>query len=564
MTMRWDPILTAAVAAELNDALAGARLKGIFLDHGATTLHVYFRNRTVLVDLGPKSLGVEVLEKSEPPEGIRTFPCVLASVQSIPDERVLVFVLTRIRGLGGAVRIVVDFAPTRSNASVAEGDDWTVRHVLVPRSGTRAPRVGSPYPKPGSDRSGLSELLALRDWLEILEAEETLVGRRQLLLHRVAFTSSVNADALVSGSDDRGGQRSLENGYVLWSRLREIGLGSGAGPTEAARARQTRGSAFMLQCEWGEQPYPVELPGTDPRTAASLLAAVAEVRRAAGAGAVLTPSRWTAVLKQALRASGKRLGKLTRELQATTDPQTLRSQADMILAHLHLIERGATETTFPGFEGTPETIVLDPTLSPQKNAERYYDRAGRADRARLNLPSMIEDAESHVAELSKMLDKVLAGEASEEEVREMLPKPGEGGRGRPDPSTPVLPYRLYRTSGGLEVRVGRGAKANDQLTFKHSAPNDIWLHARHSAGAHVVLRWTTQDSPPARDLEEAAILAALHSKARSSGSVPVDWTRRKYVRKPRKSPPGSVQLDRAKTLFVEPDPSLLDRLKPVP
>jgi predicted ribosome quality control (RQC) complex YloA/Tae2 family protein len=561
MTMRWDPILTAAVAAELNEALAGARLTGIFLDHGATTLHVYFRDRTVLVDLTPKSLGLEVLEKSAPPEGSRTFPCILGSVQSIPDERVLVFVLTRIRGLGGPVRIVVDFVPSRSNASVAEGDDWTVRHVLVPRSGTRAPRIGSPYPKPSSDRRGVSELLALRDWLEILEAEETLAGRRQLLLHKVAFTSSLNADALVIGSDEGGGQTSLQNGYVLWSRLREIALGTGAGHPAGAGAGQSRSAAFVLRCEWGDQPYPVELPGPDLRTAASLLAAVAEVRRAAGAGAVLTPSRWTDVLKRTLRASGKRLGKLTRELAATADPQSLRSQADMILAHLHLVKRGATEATFTGFEGTPETIVLDPTLSPQKNAERYYDRAGRADRARANLPSMIQDAESHVAELSQLLDRVLAGAASEEEVRGALPEPGGGGRGRPDPSTPVLPYRLYRTSGGLEVRVGRGAKANDQLTFKHSAPNDIWLHARHSAGAHVVLRWTTQDSPPSRDLEEAAILAALHSKARSSGSVPVDWTRRKYVRKPRKSPPGRVQLDRAKTLFVEPDPSLLDRLK---
>jgi predicted ribosome quality control (RQC) complex YloA/Tae2 family protein len=113
----------------------------------------------------------------------------------------------------------------------------------------------------------------------------------------------------------------------------------------------------------------------------------------------------------------------------------------------------------------------------------------------------------------------------------------------------------------LEVRVGRGSKANDQPTFKHSAPNDVWLHARHSSGAHVVLRWNGGETPPARDLEQAANLAALHSKARTSGSVPVDWTRRKYVRKPRKAPPGSVQLDRAKTLFVEPEPSLLDRLK---
>ena len=89
---------------------------------------------------------------------------------------------------------------------------------------------------------------------------------------------------------------------------------------------------------------------------------------------------------------------------------------------------------------------------------------------------------------------------------------------------------------------------------------DVWLHARHSAGAHVILRWPGPGNPPARDLQEAATLAALHSKARTSGSVPVDWTLRKYVRKPRKAPPGRVSIDRAQTLFVEPDPALLESL----
>ena len=189
MTMRWDPILTAAIAAELNNALSGARLKGIFLDHGAGTLHAYFRDVTVFFDLAPSGLGVEVLDQSEPPDGSRTFPCTLAAVEHLPDERVLIFVLTRIRGRGGAIRIVVEFVPGRSNATVVEEDKWTVRHILVPRSGTRAPQIGSPYPKPLSNRRGVNTPLSLKDWLEILEPEETLKARGRRLLHEVAFTS---------------------------------------------------------------------------------------------------------------------------------------------------------------------------------------------------------------------------------------------------------------------------------------------------------------------------------------------------------------------------------------
>ncbi|NIT87463.1 MAG: DUF814 domain-containing protein, partial [Gemmatimonadetes bacterium] len=79
-----------------------------------------------------------------------------------------------------------------------------------------------------------------------------------------------------------------------------------------------------------------------------------------------------------------------------------------------------------------------------------------------------------------------------------------------------MPYRSFWSSGGIEIRVGRGSKHNDDLTFRHARPDDVWLHARHAAGAHVVLRWASDEAPPARDLEEAAVLAALHSKARTS------------------------------------------------
>jgi len=96
----------------------------------------------------------------------------------------------------------------------------------------------------------------------------------------------------------------------------------------------------------------------------------------------------------------------------------------------------------------------------------------------------------------------------------------------------------------------------------HSAPEDIWLHARDAGGAHVLLRWGRRDeNPPRADLLEAAALAALHSRARTSALVPVDWTRRKYVRKPRKAAPGQVVLERASTVFVAPDPALERRLR---
>jgi predicted ribosome quality control (RQC) complex YloA/Tae2 family protein len=89
----------------------------------------------------------------------------------------------------------------------------------------------------------------------------------------------------------------------------------------------------------------------------------------------------------------------------------------------------------------------------------------------------------------------------------------------------------------------------------------VWMHARSVGGSHVILRWPRDEAPPARDLEEAAVLAALHSKARGSGVVAVDWTQRRHVRKPRGAPPGAVTPGRTRTVFVEPDAAVEERMR---
>ncbi|HKK08998.1 MAG TPA: NFACT RNA binding domain-containing protein, partial [Gemmatimonadota bacterium] len=185
------------------------------------------------------------------------------------------------------------------------------------------------------------------------------------------------------------------------------------------------------------------------------------------------------------------------------------------------------------------------------------------ERAAQRLPDEIGRVRRRAAQLEQALER-LAETGPDEELWDLAggrPAPeGTTARGR---ETGRLPYRVYRSSGGLEIRVGRGARQNDELTFHHSHTEDIWLHARQVPGAHVILRWGRKDeNPPRRDLLEAAVAAAVHSEARHSGTVGVDWTRRKYVRSPRKAPPGVVLPERVQTVFVEPSEAVLKRLGP--
>jgi predicted ribosome quality control (RQC) complex YloA/Tae2 family protein len=244
-----------------------------------------------------------------------------------------------------------------------------------------------------------------------------------------------------------------------------------------------------------------------------------------------------------------------------TDPEECRQRANLLLARLGELKRGGAQVTLKGFDGKEVVVSLDPSLSPRENAEALYQEAARQDRALERLPRLLEKARARVGELTLLRDRLLAGEISPEEVENRIETPTRVRKKRGPGKELRLPYTRYRSSGGLEIRVGRGSGDNDALTFQHARPNDVWLHAREASGAHVILRWVEEESPPARDLTEAAVLAALHSRARGAGVVPVDWTRRKYVRKPRKAPPGTVLPDRTRTIFVQPDPELTDRLE---
>jgi predicted ribosome quality control (RQC) complex YloA/Tae2 family protein len=322
-------------------------------------------------------------------------------------------------------------------------------------------------------------------------------------------------------------------------------------------------SPVILDTDRGSQPYPFSLPGLEGREVTSLLEAfetcAAEHAGAGDAAPSLSVSPGLlADLEDAAAHNERRVVRLQAQLDGREDPDTLRSLGDLILARYPEIPSGAKQATLSGFDGEQIEVALDPALPPHENAARFYARASRSERTAERVPSLLKRAQADLEQIRGVLEGARGGHVDEETIRDALPRtPVRSTRGDTPPS---LPYRTFRSSGGLEIRVGRGAKHNDDLTFRHSSPGDVWLHARHTAGAHVILRWAGPGNPPARDLEEAGGLAALHSKARTSGSVPIDWTLRKYVRKPRGASPGSVLPDRVKTVFVTPDPDLIEAL----
>ena len=117
----------------------------------------------------------------------------------------------------------------------------------------------------------------------------------------------------------------------------------------------------------------------------------------------------------------------------------------------------------------------------------------------------------------------------------------------PRPSqAPRLPYRIFRSADGAEIRVGKQAKDNDVLSTdpQHRDGNDWWLHASGCPGSHVVIRAeSVQGIELPHEVElDAAVLAANYSKAALSGKVAVSLCKARQVSKPMGAKPGLVQL----------------------
>ncbi|MCX7801486.1 MAG: NFACT family protein [Meiothermus ruber] len=242
-------------------------------------------------------------------------------------------------------------------------------------------------------------------------------------------------------------------------------------------------------------------------------------------------------LQRQLRTLQARLGDAHNALERLEEAQRLRNWGDLLMAYGHQLPPGPT-AKLEDFSGQMVEIPLEAGLSPIQNAGRFYARAKRleanAERALEQIPAL----EAQIAGLEQELAQL--EHLSRQALQALKRKTREKG--------PQLGLRLTSPSG-FEVWVGRNSKENDLLTrMAHS--EDLWFHAQGLPGSHVILR--TQGRPaPLPDLLYAAQLAAHHSKARGEKNVPVDYTAKKHVWRPRKAAPGQVLYTQVKTLFVD-------------
>ncbi len=273
-------------------------------------------------------------------------------------------------------------------------------------------------------------------------------------------------------------------------------------------------------------------------------------------------------VRAAIARGARALERLADEAARVPAAEADRRAGELLARNLGKVRRGAGEVTVTEWtaDGAREVaIALDPALGPQANVERHFKRYRRIVESAARVAARTAEVRARTEALRALFAAIDATEEGdldrlEREARKLgaAPRPAPVARRRKD--EPAPPYRSFRSAAGVAILVGRGAAENDALTVRVARGNDLWLHARGQAGAHVVVRLERGRAPDQETFLDAAHLAAHFSDARGTPQVEIAATRAKHVRKARGAAPGAVTYSQEKVTLLRVDPGRLDRL----
>ncbi len=571
--MGFDALTMAALADEFKRTVAGARVQGVVqTDERSIGLELYVRKRHYLWASSQPGRVWLYLSQVKPRRGVdRKTPFLLLlrkhlvgayldplGINHLEFERVLCL---RFESSESVVDLVIEAIGRQSNLILVDEDGTimeAIRRVSAEQNPARPLWPGRVYQfPPPQDKLHPADLTQLRLQNMLEEAGDGSAWRA--LLNGVAGVSPLFArevvyratgDASISASAvDRVGPllNAFEEALIpLWEHawtpcvVRQ--------PSDEPEA-PAEGEVVEYA------PYQLSHVGPAEPVATISAAIEAYVRDRIG----LDPYRAARQpLTEAIEATRDRLQRRAEAIaRSTPDPdeaQQFRQWGEWILTYAHAIEPGQTELTVEwGPEGAPMTIPLNPDLGPAENAQAYFKRYKKLERAAEKIPRRAAITRLELAYLEQLsTDLRLARDRSAiEEVREALVDAGYLKSGARRIATPPTRPLRVESSDGLLIWVGRNVKQNYEVTFRRADRDDLWLHARNFPGGHVIIK-SGGEEVPETTLFQAAALAAYYSAAQDEDAVDVDVTRRALVRSIKGAKPGLVAYRGEKTLRVEP------------
>ena len=272
------------------------------------------------------------------------------------------------------------------------------------------------------------------------------------------------------------------------------------------------------------------------------------------------------LLNSAVERTSRKINNRKIELEKSENREQIRIFAELITANQYRLNEKSSVYKLENYYDNNNIIEIpvNPALSPLQNAQKYFKEYKKAANAEKLLHNLIEDGEQELIYLDSVIDNLTRAE-TEREISEIRDELEQGGyikrkKGNKSKKEKPLPPIEFISSDGFKILVGRNNVQNDILTLKTAMNYDMWLHMQKHAGSHTVIVADRKEITETA-IYEAACIAAYHSKAKNSSSVPVDYTLIKNVKKPTGSKPGKVIYNTYNTIYVTPTKEIIEKLK---
>ena len=578
--MPLDAICLTAVVRELRESILGLRIEKIQQPSRDQVVLTLRGNRKLLLSAGVSQARIHLTQISRENPAAPPMFCMLlrkhlgggriSAIDQPTLERMVCLTIDMVDEMGevGQRKLILECMGRHSNLVLLDGQDRIIdclRRVDMEMSQQRQVLPGLFYHLPPTQDKTDPLSVQPEDFRRALEetAPETeasqfllnhFFGLSPLVCRELAYRGCGSEDGRLNGIESRIG---LENAFFTWQTFVKENSFT---PFLLSKEKKPFDFSYLPIGQYGDA-----MDGETCENFSSLLDSFYETRerldRIRQKGQDL--QRTASSARDRMR---RKLAMQEKEYAQTQNRDNLRICGELITANLYRMEKGAAilrcqnyyEETCPDMD-----IPLDPLLTPQQNAAKYFKQYNKAKTAEIYLTEQMAIARRERNWLESVLDELSRAETEQDfnDIRRELREAGylKGpATGKKEPKRGQSKPRIFRSSSGLRILVGRSNSQNDQLT-KEAFKSDYWFHTQRIHGSHVILCAEGRE-PDKESMTEAAMLAAWFSQGRESGQVAVDYTQVRNVKKPGGARPGMVVYDPYQTAYVTPSEEFINTL----
>ena len=580
--MPLDAICLTGVVRELREAVLGLRIEKIQQPARDQVILTLRGSRKLLLCAGSSQARIHLTTAARENPAQPPMFCMLlrkhlgggrlSAIDQPALERAVILTIDMVDEMGepGQRRLVIECMGRYSNLILLDGQDRIIdclRRVDMEMSEKRQVLPGLFYRLPPAQEKLDPLSISGEDFRAMLDAAPDGTEAARWLLDRFTALSPLVCRELAHADCqdrerlfDNGDRERLAGTFSVWQEMVRGESGRRFTPWMLTRDGTPSDFSYMPIEQYGKamegQPWDAFSP---------MLDAFYEKREQAER----VRQRGADLQRTAANARDRARRKLVlqeKEYAQTQDRDRLRVCGELITANLYRMEKGQSTLRAQNYyeEGCPEMdIPLDPLLTPQQNAAKYFKRYSKAKTAEKYLSEQMAAARRERDWLESVLDELSRAETEQDfvDIRRELREAGHirgGVSGKREPRRGPSRPRAFRSSGGLRILVGRSNTQNDQLV-REAFKSDYWFHTQRIHGSHVILCAEGRE-PDERSMTEAAMLAAWFSQGREGGQVAVDYTQVKNVKKPAGARPGMVVYDPYQTAYVTPEEELVKSL----